>query len=200
MALPYQASISYLTKLTNHPLLFLEKQEHFVKASSRNRCFIFGANGIQLLSIPVLGGRSHKQAYQHTQIDHRQNWQRQHWQSLQSAYGKSPFFEYYETELGGLYQVKHNLLWDWNLSLLSWLFNSLRVQIEPAFTEVYEKHLSTGTDFRAIPLRDPSPSNPPYYQCFSEKHGFITDLAGIDLLFNLGPSAAWEYLRQLSNR
>jgi hypothetical protein len=201
MALPYQASIGYLTKLTNHPLLLLEKHEHFVKASSRNRCYIYGANGLHLLSIPVRGGRSHKQLYSETCIDYRQNWPRQHWHSLKSAYGKSPFFEYYETELGHLYAQRPELHWEWNLALFHWILKSLKLQVNMAFTQSFEKPLQAGLiDLRGLELRSPDQNWPVYYQGFASKHGFLADLAGIDLLFNLGPAASLQYLKSIGNR
>lgn len=194
--LPYWPSISYLAKITIHERLLLENCEHFVKSSNRNRCHIASANGIQLLTIPIVGGRSHKQFYANTQPDNRLNWQRQHWQAIVSAYGKSPFFEYYSTDLAKIYQGQPESLWSFNATIFHWILSKLEIRLEVALTELYEKQPN------CIDLRSKQGLKrellPPYYQVFSDKNGFESDLAALDLLFNLGPKEAKRYLLQLS--
>lgn len=190
--LPYWPSVSYLAKITIHKRLLLEKCEHFVKSSNRNRCFIGSANGIQLLTIPIAGGRSHKQPYAETLIDQRLPWQRQHWHAIESAYGKSAFFEYYQHELRKLYELSPPNLWEFNEQLLHWLLKKLQMEVEVDYTKTYDKTAAC-LDARTSkgPLQRLLPS---YYQVFADKNGFLTDLAGIDLLLNLGPKAAKAYL------
>lgn len=193
--LPYWPSVSYLANLTNVKLLLLENCEHFVKSSNRNRCWITGANGVQLLSIPIAGGRSHKQLYNEVQIDSSKTWRRQHWHSIQSAYGKSPFFEFYAADLSAFYQQSENHLWTFNLQLLTWILQKLGMHLSIQKTEFFQldHHLP---DYRqSTPWRRKELA--PYYQCFSEKHGFQTDLAALDLLLNLGPQASNAYLAQV---
>lgn len=190
--LPYWPSVSYLTKITIHKRLLLEKCEHFVKSSNRNRCFIGSANGIQLLTIPIAGGRSHKQPYAETLIDQRLPWKRQHWHAIESAYGKSAFFEYYQHELKQIYEQSPENLWDFNEKLLQWLLKKLQIQIIIDCSSSYEKTVAC-QDIRSSkgPLQKQLPS---YYQVFADKNGFLSDLSGMDLLFNLGPMAAKAYL------
>lgn len=194
--LPYWASVSYLAKITIHERLLLEKCEHFVKSANRNRCFIASANGIQLLTIPIAGGRSHKQPYATTPIDNRLPWQRQHWHALVSAYSKSPFFEYYAPELEVIYKKPVEYLWNFNEALLLWLLKKIQLKPEVGFTQMYEKNVQC-TDLRSShgPERVTIPA---YYQVFDNKHGFLHDMAGFDLLFNLGPQQAKRYLTELT--
>jgi hypothetical protein len=193
--LPYWPSVSYLAKITIHKRLLLEKCEHFVKSSNRNRCFISSANGIQLLTIPIAGGRSHKQPYAETLIDHRLPWQRQHWHAIESAYGKSAFFEYYHPELKPLYEQSTEKLWEFNEQLLRWLLKKLQIEVEVDYSKSYVKSIP-GLDARTS--KGPHQNElPPYYQVFANKNGFLSDMAGMDLLFNLGPRAAKAYLLAL---
>ena len=46
-------SIEYLTRCVQADLVVIEAHEHFQKGSYRNRCHIAGANGIQVLSVPL---------------------------------------------------------------------------------------------------------------------------------------------------
>lgn len=194
--MPYWPSVSYLANLANAKLLLLENCEHFVKSSNRNRCWIAGANGSLLLSIPIAGGRSHKQLYSEVRVDDTKPWRRQHWQSIKSAYGKSPFFEFYEAELEAMYSSSSKQLWEFNLSLLNWLLKKLDIQPDIHPTKVFAP-VEHQNDFRLyVPWQ--LAKLPPYYQCFSEKNGFQSDMAGLDLLFNLGPMASRQYLARLA--
>lgn len=195
--LPYWPSVSYLANLANAKLLLLENCEHFVKSSNRNRCWIAGANGPMMLTVPISGGRSHKQLYREVVPDDSKSWRRQHWQSIKSAYGRSPFFEYYETEIHKLYASNESTLWEFNLKLLNWLLGKLGMQLQIQYTKDFH-HPHTNHDFRlyATWRRTEMPS---YYQCFAEKNGFQSDMAALDLLCNLGPQGAKHYLAKISD-
>ena len=91
--LQYLPQPGYIALLLTEPELEIDKYEHYVKQSFRNRCRIMTANGIDELSIPVLGGRK-KIITKDIRIDHSQKWLNRNWRAIQSAYGKAPFFEY----------------------------------------------------------------------------------------------------------
>lgn len=73
----------------------IEVQESFVKQTYRNRCLIHDAQGNEIvLTVPVMKVE-HKQLTRDVQISYQQHWQHQHWMALKSAYGKSPYWDYY---------------------------------------------------------------------------------------------------------
>ncbi|MBP5659226.1 MAG: WbqC family protein [Paludibacteraceae bacterium] len=73
----------------------IEVQESFVKQTYRNRCLIHDAQGNEIvLTVPVMKVE-HKQLTRNVQISYQQHWQHQHWMALKSAYGKSPYWDYY---------------------------------------------------------------------------------------------------------
>jgi len=73
----------------------IEVQESFVKQTYRNRCLIHDAQGHEVtLTVPVMKVE-HKQLTRDVQISYQQHWQHQHWMALKSAYGKSPYWDYY---------------------------------------------------------------------------------------------------------
>ena len=194
MELQYLPGVSYLTKIANKPMVLLENCEHFVKSSARNRAAIYSANGKQLLTVPIAGGRSHKQLYAQTPIAYQTDWPKQHWFSIKSAYGKAPFFEFYEFELENMFTQKPALLWDWNLMWTKWLLKKLGLETELGFTQKFLATYPAQLDYRDFEKTNESDSLLPYYQCFSSRFGFLPNLSGLDLLLNLGPQQARQYL------
>ena len=83
--------------------VILEANENFNKQSYRNRTYILGANGKLALTVPVQKG-SQKTLITEVKIDYSADWNRQHWQSIKSAYGKSPFFIHYADFLEPIYE------------------------------------------------------------------------------------------------
>ena len=184
-----------------HPEVILEVKEHFVKQSFRNRCTVLGANGPLDLIIPIEHGRKEHVPMEDVQIAYHHDWQREHWQSLVSAYRSSPYFEFYEPELEPIWFVKHERLIERNNALLVHLLQLLKEESKHTYSEKYEKEPDEGTlDLRnSIHPKKPWPKvaeYPNYPQVFEDRHPFITNLSVLDLLFNIGPDAA-AYLRAL---
>lgn len=191
--LPYLPSVSWWVAYLSHSPAYIEREEHFEKATARNRCEVAGANGRILLSIPLEGGREQRVKYREMRISFREPWQRVHWGSIYSAYGSTPFFEHYADGLRPFYEKRLDYLFDFNVALLQWCFQCLRLQGEPVFTETYQRHPEQVVDLRRESFRS-SENLPRYYQVFEDRHGFMPGLSIIDLLFHLGPEAG-DYLR-----
>lgn len=203
LELQYLPPISYFAQLAYYSTIVIEQHEHYIKRSYRNRCHIAGANGVLRLSIPLEKGKNAGLNIRRVRIAYHDNWQQQHWQSLQSAYGNAPFFEYYADELYPIYQQPYELLWDWNWALLqlvlSWLPISPTILLsdkylkEPSLdvidlrNQIRPQHRPIATDASLPPsLRRAIPSYP---QVFQEKTGFLANLSILDLLFCQGPAA-----------
>ncbi len=105
--------------------------ENYVRRSFRNRCVIAGANGPISLSVPIAGGRNKRDIYKDVKIDYSTNWQQQHWRSIFSAYGNSPWFFHYADSLENLFSQKVIFLVEWNLLCLDWVNQSFGVSMEP---------------------------------------------------------------------
>lgn len=198
MALHYLPEIGWFTNLMKYEQLWLEKCEHFVKSSARNRCELLTAQGRMRLTIPIAGGREQKNLYTAIQIDNSKKWQHQHWQSLQTAYGKAPYFDDYSPWFAPFYQQKFESLWDFNYAILQCCFKVLQMQDKLQLTHTYQKAGEfEGADFRYTQALQKL-TLPPYYQGFSPADGFESNLSILDLLFHLGPGSM-AYLKQAAS-
>ena len=94
--------------------VLIEVQESFVKQTYRNRCLIHDAQGHAVnLTVPVQKVE-HKQLTRDVQISYQQHWQHQHWMALRSAYGKSPYWDYYADFFAPFYERETKWLIDLN--------------------------------------------------------------------------------------
>ena len=192
----YLAPIEYYAILLQKPNCSIELHEHFIKQSIRNRCDIYGANGKLQLTIPKQRKGSSKTIIKEIQISYKQDWQKQHWTAIKSAYNSSPFFEYYQDELHPFFEAEETLLVDFNQKLQKVILGLLQEEDNTNFTKEFQ-HEGGFSDFRNHKFKSKNLQR--YDQVFMEKYGFIPNLSIIDLLFNLGPESS-DYLQKLDIR
>jgi hypothetical protein len=195
----YFGSIQYYQKLITYPKIIIEHHEHFIKQTYRSRCEIYSPNGLLTLSIP-LEKRNKRQSVKDIRISYEYNWQTLHWRSLESSYRRSPFFEYYEDDLRPFFQnKKYEFLIDLNEAVQLEILTLLKAKPVYSFSTGYNKEYPDADDYRdLISPKEPVESDKnfevkPYHQVFETRHGFISNLSIVDLLFNQG-SKAGDYI------
>ena len=125
-------------------------------------------------------------------ISDHANWRHLHWNALQSAYGESPFFEYYADDLHPFFERKWKFLYDFNWEITLKMCELIDIMPSLRRTECYVSDPSGSiVDFREVirpkhPGTDPDFSLRPYYQVYEHKIGFQPNLSILDLLFNEG--------------
>ncbi|WP_297087805.1 WbqC family protein [uncultured Draconibacterium sp.] len=191
----YFAPVHFYSRYLNHNKVFIEQHENFCKQTYRNRCQILAANGPIALVIPVVKGRGPKIVIKDLQISYDEQWQRNHWQTIVSAYNSSPYFEFYQDELLPFFEKKTKYLFDHNLKIHETICDFFELENKLICTQDFEQipaatlnlrdaispKLKNSTDKAFVPQE--------YTQVFTEKYGFIPNLSILDLLFNEGPNA-----------
>ena len=175
---------------------YIEACENFQKQSYRNRCYFYGADGVQSLQVPILHeGGTHKQPISEIKIDWSKPWLLQHKRAIISAYRTSAYFEYYQDELFAILDNQPEKLFDLNMAIIRFFIEKIGLAIDLHTTEEYS-HEVLCTDLRetihpkrANNILEDMNLKKPYFQVFAQKHGFQSDLSIMDLLFNEGPES-----------
>ena len=187
----YFPPISQFSEIARFNEITFEIEDNFQKQSYRNRCYIYGANGQQMLNIPIQKNNGvEKQKTKDTMVDNSVKWQDQHFKSLKASYNCSPFFEFFEDDLQRIYNKKYRFLNDLNFDAFLFLTDALQLEIRTKKTTEYQHH-NIENDFRFLAnvKQKTLKKHSPYIQVFSDKHGFLPNLSILDLLFMEGPNA-----------
>lgn len=190
----YLPPVEYISALIKFPSAEIEQWENFQKQTIRNRCHILGANGIQTLHIPVLHEKKIKIFTRDLKICYSEPWQRIHWIALESAYNKSPFFEYYKDDFRKIIFSNKIFLLDLNTELLGLILKIIQIEIKINFTTTFEKSYPENdfrflSDYKKVLTTRPEIQNHSYPQVFSYKFGYTSGLSSVDLIFNKGMAA-----------
>jgi len=191
--LHYLPSLEYFAALLKYDYVYIEAHEHFQKQSYRNRCYIRAANKVDMLSVPVLDGRR-KVLIRDIRIDYQQGWLKDHWRAITSAYGKSPFFEYYAPYFEQILFKKHTFLYDLNWELLTKCLDLLQIRKNIKPSSYYSKNLDLNTlDLRPVIHPKKNYLNNKIYRPFRYVQNFgsefVPNLSIVDLLFCQGVEA-----------
>ena len=189
----YFPPIEYFSLLKDQSNILIDTGEHFVKQTYRNRCHILTSNNTLSLSVP-LQGVNKKIFTKDIKIDYSENWTKNHWKAIVSAYGRSPFFEYYEQYVYDLIHGQHELLLDLNSKILSFCLKVLDLDVNIAYSEKYMDSTKEGfEDYKSVihPKISHQGRNiygaSPYTQTFG--HNFVENLSILDLVFCCGPES-----------
>lgn len=202
----YFGPVQWYQKLHRYDRCLIEQHDNFVKQTYRNRCIIPTTNGIQVLSIPVScpqGSRLSKTPMRDVRISDHGNWRHIHWNALCSAYGESPFFDYYQDDLRPFFERKWTFLFDFNMEIILKMVELLDIRPKISLTTAFLSDASMAEnatenslvdDFRDVirpkhPGLDSDFMARPYYQVYQQKHGFQPNMSILDLLFNEGNEA-----------
>lgn len=209
----YFGPVQWYQKLYRSEAAIIDADEPFMKQSFRNRCYIAAANGVQALTVPIEKARITRDV----RISDHGDWRRVHWNAITSAYGESPFFEYYQDDLRPFYERRWEFLYDFNEAIRQVVCDL--IDIHPSLSGVrgyggtrVRGHLASHpispsnysrtpapphprtTDYRTtINPKHPAPDTDfeprPYYQVYASRYGFQPNLSVLDLLLNMGPEA-----------
>lgn len=188
----YHPPAWYIAEAMRADEMIIEAFETYVKQTCRNHCTIFGPNGRQTLSVPVVKANGNHTLTKDILVSSHQPWQKIHWRSIETAYNNSPFFLFYRDHFSGIYEKKFRFLLDLNNEIFTVLAQILKITCKVRISESYQRSPSGATDLRdRTGLKDHGMQEalPHYTQVFEPRHGFIPGLSILDVIFNLGPES-----------
>jgi hypothetical protein len=186
--------VHYLARVKECDAVLVEQHECYVKQSYRNRCEILTANGPLALVVPVV--HAGKALARDVRIDYATRWQKIHLRGIESAYKKSPFYDYYADYFLPFFEREERFLIDLNGKILQQLAGCLDLCRPVALTAAYERRPVACEDLRDVfhpkaarRAREAPCHFKPYHQTFADRFPFVPGLSVLDLLFNTGPDA-----------
>lgn len=201
----YFGPVQWYQKLFRYDRVRVEACDSFMKQTYRNRCVIVTTAGTQVLTVPVERGAetvapggdsaAGKTLMRDVRISDHGNWRHLHWNALASAYGESPFFEFYADDIRPFFERRWTFLYDFNMEICAKMCELAGIEPDISATSEYlpagDEALAGTDDLRDVirpkhPQEDSSFVPRRYYQVYERKHGFLPNLSILDLLFNMG--------------
>lgn len=141
----YFGPISWYRQLNAADTCYLDACEPFRKRTFRNRCEIATPNGRQTLTVPVehkaplsspdsnlvppyLRTPAPRNVITSLRISEHNKWRHVHWQALETAYGNSPFFDYYVDDIRPFFEPQWEYLFDLNLAIIRKMCELLQIE------------------------------------------------------------------------
>ncbi len=192
--LQYFTLINSIIDISSSSCVIFDRERAFKKSTFRNRMILASPKGPVSLSIPIIGGRGIKSPYGEVLIDYKTDWQKNHYRTIETLYGKSPWFHQYQPQLKILFEGRVDHLFEWNLACFKWVIQKLNIKMT-----IIDQPLTSNSLEEIVEKVDIySPSNywniekksfVKYPQVFEDRTGFLANLSTLDLLFNEGPFA-----------
>lgn len=215
----YLPWIGYFDKIARSDLFVVLDTVQYKHAEFQNRNKIRSPEGWRWLSVPVqVKGRS-RQNIRDVLIDNSLSWKHDHWESIRSCYGRSPYFEKYSLFFEKAYSVEWEKLADLNIHIIKYMLSELSISTPMKLeSELATEFVSTdrivelcrklnadtylsgvgGREYleeekfskAGIKLVYQDFAHPAYKQQFmKDDPDFLPYMSAIDLLFNEGPRA-----------
>ncbi len=168
-----------------------EKYENYQKRSFRNKCIVVDSNGLQTLSVPLVKGKHQQMPISKVTIAYEEPWPARHCQTIRSAYGSAPYFDYYFPDLETILTGNTSSLFSLNTQLMEKILQWIGLEDKLSVTSCYQKEPSDAVDFRNsfTPRNYHLQPCPRYLQVFADRMDFQPNLSILDLLFCTGPEA-----------
>ncbi len=167
-------------------------EKHLPLRHSHHRYRIDGPNGVQTLTVPLVGSTNNMMTpLRDVLISEHGDWRRLHWGALFSAYGRSPYFDYVADDLSRVINGSQRYLHEFNSQLHAVIVDFMDLTLTTRYlNEVGQDDKADALDLRgriAMKKADNLPlTNVEYYQMWKGTTGFKADLSILDLMMNMG--------------
>lgn len=181
-------NIAYLCLIYQHEAANIVVNERYEKQSFRSRMSLVGANGPFNLSVPVVRPKGKDSLVSEVTLSSAENWRKDHLRGIESAYRNTPYFEYYWDAVRTIISNDHDSLLSINQASTDFLIDKMGLSCQLTYSQENEDWDFRFFDELCNPKKQ-SFEGRRYIQAFEERHGFVGNLSGLDLLFNEGPNA-----------
>lgn len=198
----YMATAAYYAVMAAYGSVTVDASARYDKRAKQvHRCEIADTRGRLALTVPVSvpHGLDGQMLWHMVRVSRHGEWWRLHRTALESAYGRTPYFEFlidkFDTVLAdpGLPETAPDVI-DLDRRADAVIRGILGLDNDVRWTAPAD---SPADDMRrsSFAVTD----QPVYRQLRADRLGFIDNLSILDVIFNLGPEAAF-YLRDLQKR
>ena len=132
----YFGPVQWYQKLHRYEMVWMERHDSFIKQTYRNRCVIAATHGPLALTVPVVHDGASPLTRDIRISDHG-DWRRLHWNAIRSAYGESPFFEFYADDLAPFFEKRWEFLVDFNEAIMEKMCELLDIHPIIKHTKAY---------------------------------------------------------------
>ena len=162
------------------------------REKNTHRYAIADVNGRIELTVPVMKPESLSRCtLSDIRLSTHGNWWHVHRVTLESGYGRTPFFEHYFPKLEIFFSAEvvetYPFLWQYLLATTQTVADIL--QMETRFAAGMARNSVNLQNGCEIKTQRPEES---YWQVRHDKLGFIDGLSILDLIFNIGPEACFH--------
>ena len=165
-----------------------------------------GSQGIHTLVVPLKKGKNAQKNITEVEISYDSQWIEKHLKTIQSFYGKSPYFAYLFDGIKQLYLEPYKKLFELNQTIIKWILDFLDCDFTLDSTEAYIRKYQKNSvcDCRNLIIPGSKKFQAvlktcPYPQCFADRYNFVSNLSILDLLFCTGKEAS-VFLMELSKQ
>lgn len=195
----YFGSVDYYAALSSFGTVYVDVNISADKRfKSAHRCRIVDTRDEIILTVPVAHPHG-RHSWDDTPVSAHGRWAHVHRTALESAYGRTPFFEYYIDRFSPVFDRDYTTD-TVTVGHLDMLCDSIVRRILTIDNQVIYDTPREETDFDFSPLKEFEASPHPYYQLRADRLGFRRGMSILDLIFNLGPEAPLHLLHISQHR
>ena len=122
----YFPTVNFFKKFENNKI-FIDYNSDYSQFLNINKTRIVNLSNTFEMEVPLVFN-SKNIKIKELKIDHNRNWINSHIQSIQSSYGKFPYYIYYIDDIIKVLKLRHNFLIDLNYDLLTLLYKFLNFE------------------------------------------------------------------------
>lgn len=199
----YFGSINYYAVMAAYGNVIIDRNWRYNKRKkTTHRCTIADTHGTLMLTVPIVKPeRSLETSWNDIKVSTHGEWWNIHRTALESAYGRTPFFEFYIDRFLGLFKYRDSTceesLMDLDCKTDKIIREILGIDNTIDYSTENVVNKNNIKDYRSNDFNFVTPVN--YYQVRQSHYGFIPNLSILDLIFNMGTESPLILKKMIDN-